>query len=93
MIPVTTRLHRLRDRGQRGLAMLDMGNRLQAEGLFLQALKLNPRYGVAIMGLAETYRGLGRNEEAAKYYERYLDVLPSGPEAQVARTALQKLQQ
>lgn len=77
----------------RGLAMLDMGNKLQAEGLFLQALKLNPRYGVAIMGLAETYRGLGRNDEAVKYYERYLDVLPSGPEAQVARTALQRLQQ
>jgi predicted Zn finger-like uncharacterized protein len=77
----------------RGLALLDMGNKLQAEGLFLQALKLNPRYGVAIMGLAETYRSLGNKEEAVKYYERYLDVLPSGPEAPAARTALKRLQE
>ena len=67
--------------------------RLQAEAAFLQALRLNPRYGVALMGLAETYRNQGKNDEAKKYYEQYLDVLPSGPEAAVARQALQRLQQ
>jgi predicted Zn finger-like uncharacterized protein len=77
----------------RGLALMDMGQKLQAEAAFLQALKLNPRYGVALMGLAETYRNLGKNDEAKKYYEQYLDVLPSGPEAAVARQALQRLQQ
>ena len=35
---------------------------------------------------------LGR-DLAKKYYEQYLDVLPSGPEAAVARQALQRLQQ
>jgi len=77
----------------RGRALLDMGQRLQAEAAFLQALKLNPRYGEALMGLAETYRNQGKNDEAKKYYEQYLDVLPSGPEAAVARQALQRLQQ
>lgn len=77
----------------RGLALMDMGQKLQAEAAFLQALRLNPRYGVALMGLAETYRNQGKNEEAKKYYEQYLDVLPSGPEAAVARQALQRLQQ
>jgi tetratricopeptide (TPR) repeat protein len=77
----------------RGLALMDMGQKLQAEAAFLQALRLNPRYGVALMGLAETYRNQGKNEEAKKYYEKYLDVLPSGPEATVARQALQRLQQ
>jgi predicted Zn finger-like uncharacterized protein len=77
----------------RGLALMDMGQKLQAEAAFLQALRLNPRYGVALMGLAETYRTQGKNEEAKKYYEQYLDVLPSGPEAAVARQALQRLQQ
>ncbi|HVE87328.1 MAG TPA: tetratricopeptide repeat protein, partial [Myxococcales bacterium] len=77
----------------RGLALMDMGNKLAAEAAFLQALKLNPRYGVALMGLAETYRTEGKNDEAKKYYEQYLDVLPSGPEATVARQALQRLQQ
>ncbi|HEY8209610.1 MAG TPA: zinc-ribbon domain-containing protein [Myxococcaceae bacterium] len=77
----------------RGLALMDMGQKLQAEAAFLQALRLNPRYGVALMGLAETYRNQGKNEEAKKYYEQYLDVLPSGPDAVVARQALQRLQQ
>jgi len=77
----------------RGLALMDMGQKLPAEAAFLQALRLNPRYGVALMGLAETYRNEGKNDEAKKYYEQYLDVLPSGPEAAVARQALQRLQQ
>jgi tetratricopeptide (TPR) repeat protein len=77
----------------RGLALMDMGNKLAAEAAFLQALKLNPRYGVALMGLAETYRNQGKNDEAKKYYEQYLDVLPNGPEAAVARQALKRLQE
>ncbi|MFZ5470207.1 MAG: zinc-ribbon domain-containing protein [Myxococcota bacterium] len=75
----------------RGLALLDMGQTLQAEAAFQRALELNGRYGVAIMGLAETYRSMGKNAEAVKYYERYLEVLPSGPEAAVARNAIERL--
>ncbi len=75
----------------RALVLLDMGQKLQAEAQFLQALKLNPRYAVAAMGLAETYRSLGKKDEAIRYYERYLELLPNGPEANVARTALERL--
>jgi tetratricopeptide (TPR) repeat protein len=77
----------------RGLALLDMGSPGQAEADFKRALELNPRYGVALMGLAETYRTQGRKAEAIRYYERYLEVLPNGPEAAVARSAIERLKE
>jgi tetratricopeptide (TPR) repeat protein len=77
----------------RGLALLDRGQLPQAESAFKQALGLNPRYAVAIMGLAETYRTMGKNRDAVEYYQRYLEVLPNGPEAQVARSAIQRLKE
>jgi tetratricopeptide (TPR) repeat protein len=75
----------------RGLALLDMGKQLQAEASFEQALKLNSRYGPALMGMAETYRYMNKSEKAIEYYQKYLDVLPDGPESNVARTQLERL--
>ncbi len=77
----------------RGLVHLDLGDYSLAEAEFLRALKLNPRYAVALMGLAETYRSQGKKAEAVRYYERYLEVLPNGPEAAVARSALERLRE
>lgn len=77
----------------RGMAFLDMGDTRQAETEFRQALKFNPRYGEAIIGLAETYRSQGKKAEAIRYYERYLEVLPNGPEASVARSAIERLKE
>lgn len=77
----------------RGLVHLDLGDYSLAEAEFLRALKLNPRYGVALMGLAETYRSQGKKAEAIRFYERYLEVLPNGPEAAVARSALERLRE
>jgi len=77
----------------RGMAFLDMGDTRQAETEFRQALKFNPRYGEAIIGLAETYRTQGKKAEAIRYYERYLEILPNGPEASVARSAIERLKE
>jgi predicted Zn finger-like uncharacterized protein len=77
----------------RGLALLDMGNRGAAEAAFVQALQMSPENGLALVGLAETYRVEGRREEALKYYEKYLEVVPNGPEAQAARLAIEQLQE
>ncbi len=77
----------------RGLALLDMNDPRQAEPEFKQALKINPKYGEAIMGLAETYRSQGKKAEAIRYYERYLEILPNGPEASVARSAIERLKE
>ncbi|ADO70067.1 tetratricopeptide repeat protein [Stigmatella aurantiaca] len=75
----------------RGLALMDLGNPQQAAAEFQQALQLNPRYGEAIIGLAETYRSQGKKAEAVRYYQRYLEILPEGPEAEVARSAIDRL--
>lgn len=75
----------------RGLALLDMANPSAAAATFETALKSNPRYGPAIMGLAEAYRILGKNEKAVEFYQRYLEVLPDGAEAAVARNSIERL--
>lgn len=77
----------------RGLALLDLGNPQEAAREFEQALRLNPRYGEAMIGLAETYRSQGKKAEAVRYYQRYLEILPEGPEAEVARSAIERLMQ
>ncbi len=75
----------------RGLALLDMANPGAAAATFETALKQNARYGPAIMGLAEAYRILGKNEKAVEFYQRYLEVLPDGAEAAVARNSIERL--
>jgi predicted Zn finger-like uncharacterized protein len=77
----------------RGMAYLDIGDTHQAETEFKQALKINANYGEAIIGLAETYRSQGKKAEAIRYYERYLEILPNGPEASVARSAIERLKE
>jgi predicted Zn finger-like uncharacterized protein len=75
----------------RGLALLDMGSTLQAEASFEQALKLNPRYAPALMGMAEALKAQGKKAKAVGFYEKYLEVLPTGTEAEVARKNVQLL--
>lgn len=75
----------------RGFALFDMGQMLQAEASFEQALKLNGKYGPAIMGMAETLKAQGKKARAIEYYQRYLDEHPTGSEANVARNAIERL--
>jgi predicted Zn finger-like uncharacterized protein len=77
----------------RGLALLDLGKTATAIAALQQALKIDPRYGLALMGLAEAYRAEGNKDEAIRYYEKYLDVHPDGPEAPVAEAAIKALQE
>jgi tetratricopeptide (TPR) repeat protein len=77
----------------RGLTQLDQGQKQAAVTSFQEALKLNPRYGVALMGLAEAYRALDMKEDAVKLYEKYLEVSPEGSEASVAKAAIERLKQ
>ncbi len=77
----------------KGLALLDLGNVAAAEAALKQSLKLNARYGVAIIGLAEMYRSQGKKDLAIEFYEKYLDTVPNGAEAPAARAALKKLKE
>ena len=79
--------------GGRGLALLKMGDLSQAEVSFQEALKLNPHFGIAVIGLAKTYLAQGRKDKAADYYGKYLEILPDGPEANGAKLALKRLRQ
>lgn len=75
----------------KGLCLLDMGRPAAAQVTLEQAVTLNPNYGPAIMGLAEAYRANGNTSKALEYYQKYLDVLPNGPEAAVAKSQLERL--
>lgn len=75
----------------RGLTLLDMGNEPAAQAAFDQALRLNPRHGPAIMGMAESLRVQGKNARAVVFYQRYLEVAPDGSEATVARNNIERL--
>ncbi|HET9451173.1 MAG TPA: tetratricopeptide repeat protein, partial [Aggregicoccus sp.] len=75
----------------RGLALLDQGRLVPAERSFQQALRLDPNSGPALMGLAETYRAQGQKASARRYYQQYLEVAPTGPDARAARNALERL--
>jgi hypothetical protein len=77
----------------KGLALFDMGQKLPAEAAFKRALELDPKSGTALIGLAETYRSMQRLEEAIAYYEKYLNTLPDGPEAGVARSSIRRLRE
>jgi len=74
-----------------GWCYIDLERWVPAKALFKRALKVSPRYGEALMGMAEAARYQGDTETAREYYERYLDALPNGPEARVARKALDEL--
>jgi predicted Zn finger-like uncharacterized protein len=75
----------------RGLALLDLGQTVAAQAAFEVALSKSSKYGPALMGLAEAFRLQGKNEKAVEYYQQYLDALPNGSEADVARNNIERL--
>ncbi len=74
-----------------GLVYLDMEQAGNAISQFQKAVAANSRYSDAYMGLAEAYRARGMKRDAAKNYQRYLELAPNGAEAPVARQALKDL--
>ena len=74
-----------------GYALLDMEKPAQAEQAFRGALQLNGRYGPALIGMAEALKALGKKPQAIEYYQKYLEVLPNGPEAAVAKNSIERL--
>jgi tetratricopeptide (TPR) repeat protein len=75
----------------RGLCYLDLSKYPPAAASFEAALQLSPDDADALLGLAEAYRGQGRDADALRRYERYLEKHPDGDEAAVARNAIQEL--
>jgi len=75
-----------------GYAELNRRQFEQAIVHFKQALAGNPSNGTALFGLAEAYRETGQKAPALKAYRRYIQLLPSGPDAGSARLQIRLLE-
>ena len=59
-----------------------------AQDYYQRALKTNPQYNPAVLGLARIAKSRGQTDEARKYYQLYLDINGSAPSAAEARQFL-----
>ena len=75
-----------------GWCYVDMEEADAAVASFNRALRLVPRFSDAHLGIAEAYRIKGMKRDAIKHYREYLDILPDGPEAPVAKRMIEQLQ-
>lgn len=75
-----------------GWTYIDLEETAAAIATFAQVIRQNERYSEGHMGLAEAYNQKGMRRDAVKHYRRYLELLPDGPEARVARRMIEQLQ-
>ncbi len=75
-----------------GFCRLDLRESNAAIAAFRRAIDLSPRFSDAHFGLAEAYRARGNKIYAIRYYRQYLDIAPHGPDSDVARSQLAKLE-
>jgi tetratricopeptide (TPR) repeat protein len=66
---------------------LRKGNLKGALSRFQEAIKTNPHYAPAFLGLGKVYEKMGQKQKALESYKRYLDALPSEKDAEEARAA------
>ncbi len=76
-----------------GYALLDLGNLSAAIQSFETALQKSPRYGDALLGLAEAWKEKRDKKKAIDYYRQYIEAVPNGPEVGVARNNIERLSQ
>ncbi|MCK9522216.1 MAG: tetratricopeptide repeat protein, partial [Proteobacteria bacterium] len=74
-----------------GYAQLELRATGQAIAHFRRALGQNAAYGPAVSGMGDAYRAQGQNDEAIKWYQRYLDAHPNGSQASHAQRHLTAL--
>jgi len=75
-----------------GYVALNHRQPAKAIGLFKRALASNPNNGTALFGLAEAYRTANQHPAALQAYRRYVELLPSGPDAGSARFQIRTLE-
>ncbi|MBI5511250.1 MAG: zinc-ribbon domain-containing protein [Deltaproteobacteria bacterium] len=76
-----------------GWCYVDMEQPDAAVATFKQVLANAPKLSDAHMGIAEAYRLKGSRRDAIKHFQEYLNIMPNGPDAEVARRALKDLGQ
>ena len=65
----------------------------KAQELFLAAIKANDKHSEAHFMLGQAYLNTGKLPEAAKEFETYLKIAPTGPNADKAKTNFEMLKQ
>jgi hypothetical protein len=70
-----------------------MGAYPAARALFERGLKINPRFGDALIGLAEANKRQGNTGAALKYFQKYIDLMPDGPDAELAIENINELKE
>jgi tetratricopeptide (TPR) repeat protein len=70
-----------------GNVYLHKGNLKAALSRFQEAVKDNPHYAPAYLGLGKVYERMREKQKALAAYQRYLDELPSAKDAAEARDA------
>jgi predicted Zn finger-like uncharacterized protein len=76
----------------KGVALLNLERLDDGIVALKQALAVNPRLSDAMFVLADAYRSKGQTKEALVWYRKYIDVMPTGPDASAARTMIQTLE-
>jgi len=75
-----------------GYVALNHHQPAKAVAFFKKALVTNPNNGTALFGLAEAYRTGNQFTPALLAYRRYVELLPSGPDAGSARHHIRTLE-
>jgi hypothetical protein len=75
-----------------GYVALHRQRYIQAIRFFRLALMSNPPNGTALYGLAEGYRAAGQHTAALRTYQRYVELMPNGPEVTQARAHIRALE-
>ena len=70
-----------------GNVYLHKGNLKGALSRFQEAVKDNPHYAPAYLGLGKVYERMKEKQKALEAYERYLDELPTAKDAAEAKDA------
>ena len=76
-----------------GWCYVDLEQPDPAIATFKQVLTKAPRFSDAHMGIAEAYRMKGMKRDATKHYQEYLNIMPNGEDADLARRMLKDLGQ
>lgn len=71
---------------------LEAGDTSTAASQFRKALKINPSFGDAYIGLGQANRQLGKYKDAYDAYDRYIGRYPRGSKASIARYQLTELE-
>jgi predicted Zn finger-like uncharacterized protein len=71
--------------------LLDRQRHFKAIETFRRAIAIEPNYGPALFGIAESYRARGDAPQALLAYRQYLAMSPSGTEAPAARRQIKDL--